>query len=104
MTSHSIQKTIETPKAKAYASQLGKHFSHKIRVECFGNSMVFHFSQGIGRVDVNGDRLTMTASACNPEQMHSLAHVLGAHLERFAFRENLQLGWAKPSTTIEGKS
>ena len=103
MTTHSIQKTIETPKAAAYAAQLGKHFGHKIEVDHLEDAIVFHFAFGTGRADVDGDLLTLTASAATAEQMHKLAQVLGSHLERFAFRENLQLGWPDPVTSIDGE-
>lgn len=104
MTSHSIRKTIKTPKAAIYATQLSKHFGHKIKVEELENSVVFHFAFGIGQADVDGDLLTLSAAADSLEHMQKLAHVLGSHLERFAFRENLQLDWPSPTANIEGET
>lgn len=104
MTTHSIRKTVETPKAAAYATQLGKHFGHRVGVEQIESWVIFHFPFGTGKVEVNGDLLTLTASAETTEHMHKVATVLGSHLERFAFRENLKLGWPEPVTSIDGET
>ncbi|MGB0902456.1 DUF2218 domain-containing protein [Halocynthiibacter sp.] len=100
---HHIQTTVTTPKAAAYVAQLAKHFSHKIEVEQNGDLTVFHFSFGTGQIDISGDQLTLTAAAETPDQMAKLAHVMGSHLERFAFRENLSLVWPEHVTTTESE-
>ena len=100
---HHIQTTVATPKAAAYVAQLAKHFAHKIEVEQNGDLTVFHFSFGTGQADVSDGQLTLTAVAETPDQMTKLAHVLGSHLERFAFRENLSLVWPKDVTIVESE-
>lgn len=104
MSTHSIRKTVKTPKAAAYATQLSKHFGHKVDVEQIESGAIFHFSFGTGTAEVNGELLTLTATAETTEHLHKVATVLGAHLERFAFRENLQLGWPEPVTSIDGET
>lgn len=100
---HRIQATVTTPKATAYMAQLGKHFGHKIKVEQVGDATVFYFAFGTGEADVSGDQLTLTALAETHESMAKLARVMGSHLERFAFRENLTLVWPEDKTSEESE-
>jgi DNA-binding PadR family transcriptional regulator len=87
--------TAETPKAASYAAQLCKHFGHKTEA---------HFEDGRGEVvfpfgrlslEVDGDRLTLTARAADAEMLPRVEEVTTSHLQRFAFREDLSLDWTR---------
>lgn len=90
LTSHV---SMSTPKADGYMTQLSKHFAHKIKVERTGNAVVFHFSAGTVQALAEGDLLTLSAQAKTAEHLHEVENIVGSHLERFAFRENLRVTW-----------
>ncbi len=89
----SSQTTLSTPKADGYVTQLCKHFGHKIEVENSDGAAVFHFSSGTARAQAEGDLLTLSAQAETVAKLREVEEILGAHLERFAFREDLRVIW-----------
>lgn len=91
---------LSTPKADGYVEQLSKHFGHKINVERQTDEVVFHFSAGTARAQAEGDILRLSAQAETFEQLQKLQEILGSHLERFAFREDLRVIWPE-ATDIE---
>jgi hypothetical protein len=89
----SSKTTLSTAKASGYVAQLGKHFGHKIEVEQTSDGTVFHFSAGTARAQAQGDLLHLSAQADTAENLHKVETILGSHLERFAFREDLRVAW-----------
>lgn len=89
----SASTTISTAKASGYLQQLCKHFGHKTEADFSPSSGWIKF--GFGRADLtaNDTALQMTATAENSEDLARLERVLGSHLERFAFREDLSIEW-----------
>ena len=91
----SSQTTLITSKADGYVAQLAKHFGHKIVVEQRADAVVFHFSAGTARAQAEGDLLRLSVQAETLEQLQEVEQILGSHLERFAFREDLRVIWSE---------
>ena len=87
---------VKTPKAAGYLAQLCKHFAHRIPASFDGNRGQIGFSRGECRLSAEGEVLTMTVEASDPEAIPQLQDVVARHLERFAFREELVIDW-KPA-------
>ena len=85
--------TIKTQKASGYLQQLRKHFSHKIEVKFDGQDGWIEFAFGRAELRADENVLTMVANSQNPENLDKLKKVLASHLERFAFRESLNIKW-----------
>lgn len=84
---------VPTEHAGRYLVQLCKHFGHRVPAS---------FAEGIGRVEfpdgvvdlaAEGGVLVMRVSAAEPAGVERLSGVLARHLERFAFRESLDVVW-----------
>ena len=83
---------IPTPHASKYLQQLCKHFGHKVPVE-------FTPEQGqitlpFGACDLSADetQLILTVGG-EADSLDRIQDVIGDHLKRFAFRENIKLNW-----------
>lgn len=87
---------VRTAKAAGYLAQLCKHFAHKIPASWEGNVGQVSFPRGECRLEAEGDLLTLTVEAADPEAIPQLQDVMARHLERFAFREELAIEW-KPA-------
>lgn len=84
---------VATAKASGYLQQLCKHFGHKIEVEFTPDAGSISFDFGRSELSASPLELTMHALAETQEDLARLKKVMSSHLERFAFRENLQLNW-----------
>jgi len=86
---------FETEHGKRYATQLCRHFAHKIETEETEDGGECRFSIGTARLRAAPDRLTIEASAPTAEELAELQSVVESHLLRFAFREGgRKLDWA----------
>lgn len=86
---------VATAKASGYLQQLCKHFGHKIPAsfDASEGRVTFPFGDCALAVSPAGDSLTLRVSAATAEDLERLQEVVGGHLERFAFREGLQVAW-----------
>lgn len=84
---------VETPKAAGYAAQLCKHFSHRVPARFENADGEITFGVGICRLHAEGDRLTLTVEGADADAIARLQDVVGQHLLRFAFREELRIDW-----------
>lgn len=84
---------VATPKASGYLQQLCKHFGHKCEVEFAPESGSIAFDFGRAQMDASGDVLTIRVEALSEEDLTRIKRVMGSHLERFAFREELKVSW-----------
>ena len=84
---------VTTPKAAGYAAQLCKHFSHKIPAHFEGSDGEVTFGAGTCRLHAEGDQLTLTVEGADADAIARLQDVVGQHLLRFAFREELTIDW-----------
>lgn len=92
MAEHS-QALLTTAKAANYIRQLSKHFAHKIRVEDGEGLIIFHFADGRATAQAEGNHLKLHVDAATIGQHQRVEEIIGSHLERFAFRENLRVHW-----------
>ncbi len=86
---------ILTLKADSYLRQMCKHFAHKVDVTHEENTHVLRFSFGTGKLRATSDRIVLYAHAEDRQMLERVETVLGSHLERFAFRENLNVTWPR---------
>jgi hypothetical protein len=84
---------IDTPLAKRYLSQLGKHFQHKLPVTLDDTTGHIAFSIGDCRLLADDGRLTLSLEAPDEAQLLQLQDVVARHLLRFAFRETMDIVW-----------
>ena len=86
--------SIPTAKASGYLQQLCKHFGYKIAVEFDAESGWMEFGFGRAEIAAKPAALTIIAAAENADDLKKLKKVMSSHLERFAFRENLEISWS----------
>lgn len=84
---------VRTEMASRYLQQLCKHFGHKTEVKFSPEVGEIKFDFGRTELIAKQGALTMSASADSAENLSRLQRVLASHLERFAFRESLQINW-----------
>lgn len=85
---------VQTPKASQYLQQLCKHFGHKVPVEfdTLNGSITLPF--GTCLLQARDQELILTVKGTDTGK---LEQVIGGHLERFAFRESLNVIWDNAS-------
>ena len=84
----------QTEHGAKYLVQLCKHFAHKIDTTYSETRGECRFSCGTAVLDADPDRLKIVAIAADDEQLSETESVIERHLDRFAFRENLEaLQW-----------
>ena len=84
---------VKTLKASIYLQQIGKHFSHKLKVEFDAHAGRIEFPFGIAELNVEELGLNIIVKAESAEKLDKMKYVLASHLERFAFREKLKCIW-----------
>jgi hypothetical protein len=88
------QADVSTPHATRYMIQLTKHFQHKCLTSQEGDSGSIAFAElGVCRLRAQPGVLTLSLAAADPAQRDQLADVVGRHLRRFAFREDIEIAW-----------
>ncbi|MEP5938246.1 MAG: DUF2218 domain-containing protein [Erythrobacter sp.] len=95
---------VPTEKAKKYATQLGKHWSHKLAVEQSGDDYHITFRKDSRGADWPGDAVVTLSPkegalvcrivASAEGQREGLKGAVERHVDRFAFREGaLSYDW-----------
>jgi hypothetical protein len=85
---------VPTEHGSRYLQQLCKHWSHRFEVT---------FDAEQGRIDLNGTPCRLRAE---PQRLlidldggdARLCSVVAEHLKRFAFREEMEIGWVEVDT------
>lgn len=85
--------TFETPRAGRFLGQMCKHFGHKVPVTFDERSGRIELPFGHAELTASDKGLRMVATAETRTQLDRVIEVMTSHLERFAFRENPDLGW-----------
>ena len=83
---------IQTSKADRYLRQLCRHFSHKVPVEFDTRQGSISLPFGTCAPLAREGALTLTVSG---DDIEKLEQVIGSHLERFAFRDALNVTWER---------
>ena len=84
---------VRTENASSYLQRLCKHFGHKSEVEFGSDSGSINFDFGRADLEATNDTLSLSAQADSDESLTHLKRILASHLERFAFREGLEVRW-----------
>src|SRR5690348_11515990 len=92
----SSEARVPTAVPRRYLGQLCKHFQHKLPVTLDEQHGRIEFRAGVCELDAtNAETLTMRLVAGDPDSLAKLEDVVGRHLERFAFREGLEVHWMR---------
>ena len=83
---------VATAHASRYLQQLCKHWSHKYPVEFTPQNGRIEMSAGVLILDADAEGLGLRLTAA-PEDLERMEGVVAAHLQRFAFREELAFDW-----------
>ncbi len=83
---------IPTAHASRYLQQLCKHWSHKFQVEFTPEHGRIEMSAAVCTLEAEPDVLTLRLEAA-PDDIERMEDVVARHLQRFAFREELQFAW-----------
>ncbi|MCB9948890.1 MAG: DUF2218 domain-containing protein [Rhodospirillaceae bacterium] len=84
---------VATPNASRYLQQLCKHFAHKCPVTFDAQAGHIAFPFGDCRLEAPDAALRLALTAPDAAQLEQLQDVVGRHLVRFAFREDMQIVW-----------
>ncbi|UFN50138.1 DUF2218 domain-containing protein [Roseomonas sp. OT10] len=88
---------VPTASASRYLGQLVKHFGHKVPASQEGDRGRIEFGFGTVSLASGPEALTMTIESPDAENLARGEQVMGSHLVRFAFREELNVAWERPA-------
>jgi hypothetical protein len=83
---------VPTAHASRYLQQLCKHWAHKFPVEFTPEKGRIEMSAGVLILDADPEGLGLSLTA-DPDDLERMEGVVAAHLQRFAFREELAFDW-----------
>lgn len=93
---YELSGTYETPHGSKYLQQLCKHFAHKIDVSFNETEGTCGFQMGPAYLSANESGLSVRFELKDQAGVADAKHVIDAHLERFAFREDFTgLAWSE---------
>ena len=84
---------VATAHASRYLQQLCKHWSHKYPVEFTPQNGRIEMSAAVLILDADAEGLGLQLTA-GPEDLERMEGVVAAHLQRFAFKEELAFDWS----------
>lgn len=91
----SSEADIQTPAARRYLTQLCKHFAHRIPASATDDAGRIEFPAGLCLLQATVERLTLRAEAKDEAGLSQVEETVTRHLERFAFRETLEIRWTR---------
>jgi hypothetical protein len=93
----SSEARVSTGMPRRYLGQLCKHFQHKLPVTLEETHGRITFPAGVCELDALtiAGTLTMRIVAGDEAALTTLEDVLGRHLKRFAFRDELEVLWTR---------
>ena len=95
----SAEARITTKHAGKYLAQLCKHFAHKVPANWADGIGDVAFGPGTCHMRAAEGLLTLRCQAETPEGLAKVTHIVGDHLTRFGWREQLEVTWqTDPST------
>lgn len=84
---------VETEQASRYLQQLCKHFAHRCEVVFDAERGRILLPLGECLLEAGAGRLDLTVLASDAAALPQLQEIVASHLERFAFRETLEIAW-----------
>ena len=92
-TTQRAQARVTTAHASRYLQQLCKHFQHKLPTTFDEMAGAITFALGETKLAADAEALTLAVEAKSAADLKQLEDVVARHLERFAFRETLEIDW-----------
>jgi len=86
---------VPTEQASKYLQQLCKHFQHKVKASFDEEQGTLEFEAGRATLRAESSGLKIKIEAKDEAGLKSLEDVVARHLERFAFREKLDIVWTE---------
>ncbi|WP_237480530.1 DUF2218 domain-containing protein [Lichenibacterium dinghuense] len=87
---------VATAHGSRYLQQLCKHWSHKFTVDFTAERGMIDFGDGRAcALAATGEALTLRATVPEGGDAQRFEGVIGDHLKRFAFREELAFDWRR---------
>ena len=90
---HRANATVTTENARRYLTQLCKHFGHKVTTDWHGDEGFADFSMGRCDFSATAGKLHMACRAQTEDDLVKVQDIVGDHLVRFAWREDLTVDW-----------
>ena len=87
---------VQTDNASKYLQQLCKHWSHKLPVEFDLHQGVVTFENATVTFRASENLLAIEIESPDPVEAERKQGVVARHVERFAFREQLEFQWTAP--------
>ncbi|MFK7802463.1 MAG: DUF2218 domain-containing protein [Anaerolineae bacterium] len=84
---------VNTIKASRYMKALCNHFDRKAKANYDDAKGKIEFSFGFCNLEAAADRLFITVSAQDGEQLERTKQVIGSHLVRFGEKDELHVDW-----------
>lgn len=84
---------VRTERASRYLVQMCKHFRHKVEAEWTDVSGRVDFAPGLCHMRVEDGKLVIQCEAANERELGRVKYILGDHLTRFAWREEIEMTW-----------
>jgi uncharacterized protein len=84
---------VATTAPARYAKQLASHFGRRCEIREEADGVRIVFGDGDCLVQPRGETLDLRVTAPTRPEADRLAQVVGAHLERFGQRNELQVTW-----------
>ncbi len=84
---------IETAEAGSYIRKLCRHFAHKVKVAYEEKEGIAEFPFGRAVMTAGENTLHFDISSDTFDGISRIKYVLVTHLEKFAFRESLEIVW-----------
>ncbi len=91
----SSEARVPTAVPRRYLGQLCKHFEHKLPVALAENRGRIEFPTGVCQLDAETEALVMRVTAGDEAALARLEDAVARHLERFAFRDKLEVHWVR---------
>ena len=95
MSPLNAQADVPTAEASKYLQQLCKHFQHKIPAQFDEHAGTLDFSEGRATLKAESGLLKMKVEGRDEASLKSLEDIVARHLQRFAFRERLEIVWTE---------
>ncbi len=86
---------VATGSGRRYMAQLCSHFAHKLPATFDDESGQLEFPFGACALRASPDVLELTVDAADDEALARMEDVVARHLQRFAFRDPLQVAWVR---------
>ena len=86
---------FETLKAISYLKKFCRHFAYKLPTKFDHTDGYVDFPFGDCWLRIKGNVITIRLEAETSDSLAKMEGVVGSHMERFAFRDEVKLSWVR---------